>query len=223
MGRVGCLRQPTLPLSIRINTGSLYRNVSILNYKRDKDNVSYWSCCVSFPPIMTGYVADLRWKSGARDWKVRSTKVDTGDFKHELLNRLRSTMAVNVLICRVIYRALKHFASSKYKKINSATGSIRVYQGKNHLQRAVSWRFYAFNHPQYVKLIPNEDNRLHEYDPQKVSSKQIFLQVATKALSITTTKAPWWRHVWSAKTCWRTDDVWRIHLLQVKLLLQGCW
>ena len=39
-GRVGCLRQPTLPLSIRINTGSLYRNVSILNYKTDKDNVS---------------------------------------------------------------------------------------------------------------------------------------------------------------------------------------
>ena len=35
-----CLRQPTLPLSIRINTGSLYRNVSVLNYKRDKDNVS---------------------------------------------------------------------------------------------------------------------------------------------------------------------------------------
>ena len=45
---MGCLRQPTLPLSIRI--------------------------------------------------KVRSTKVDAGDFKHELLNRLRSTMAVNVLI-----------------------------------------------------------------------------------------------------------------------------
>ena len=37
---MGCLRQPTLPLSIRINTGSLYRNVSILNYKMDKDNVS---------------------------------------------------------------------------------------------------------------------------------------------------------------------------------------
>ena len=33
----------------------------------------------------------------ARDRKVRSTKVDGGDFKHELLNRLRSTMAVNVL------------------------------------------------------------------------------------------------------------------------------
>ena len=32
----------------------------------------------------------------ARDWKIRSTKVDAGDFKHELLNRLRSTMAVNV-------------------------------------------------------------------------------------------------------------------------------
>ena len=34
----------------------------------------------------------------ARDWKVRSTKVVAGDFKHELLNRLRSTMAANVLI-----------------------------------------------------------------------------------------------------------------------------
>ena len=33
-------RQPTLTLSVRINTGSLYRNVSIINYKRDKDNVS---------------------------------------------------------------------------------------------------------------------------------------------------------------------------------------
>ena len=30
--------------------------------------------------------------------KFRSTKVDAGEFKHELLNRLRSTMAVNVLI-----------------------------------------------------------------------------------------------------------------------------
>ena len=33
-----------------------------------------------------------------RDWKIRSTKVDAGNFKHELLNQLRSTMAVNVLI-----------------------------------------------------------------------------------------------------------------------------
>jgi len=33
------------------------------------------------------------------DWKIRSTKVDAGDFKHELLNQLRLTMAVNVLIC----------------------------------------------------------------------------------------------------------------------------
>jgi len=33
-------KQPTLPLSIRINADSLYRNVSIINYKRDKDNVS---------------------------------------------------------------------------------------------------------------------------------------------------------------------------------------
>jgi len=34
--------------------------------------------------------------------KIRSTKVDAGDFKHELLNRLRSTMAVNVLISRYL-------------------------------------------------------------------------------------------------------------------------
>jgi len=33
-------RQPSPPLSIRINMGSLYRSVSIINYKRDKDNVS---------------------------------------------------------------------------------------------------------------------------------------------------------------------------------------
>jgi hypothetical protein len=39
---------------------------------------------VSFPPIMTGHVADLSWKSGAR--------------VIEKLDRLRSTMAVNVLI-----------------------------------------------------------------------------------------------------------------------------
>ena len=35
---------------------------------------------------MTGYVADLSWKIGVRDWKIRSTKVDAGDFKHELLS-----------------------------------------------------------------------------------------------------------------------------------------
>jgi len=39
-------RQPTLPLNIRINTGSLYRNVSILNYKRDKGNVRYTEAVV---------------------------------------------------------------------------------------------------------------------------------------------------------------------------------
>ena len=33
-------RQSTLPLSKRINTGSLYCNIIIINYKRDKDNVS---------------------------------------------------------------------------------------------------------------------------------------------------------------------------------------
>ena len=41
---------------------------------------------------MTGYVADLSWKRGAR-----AIEKFAGDFKHELLNRLMSTMAVNVL------------------------------------------------------------------------------------------------------------------------------
>ena len=47
---------------------------------------------------MTGYVADLSWKSRVRAIeKLDRLSVDAGDFKHELLNRLRSTMAVNVL------------------------------------------------------------------------------------------------------------------------------
>ena len=46
---------------------------------------------------MTGYIPDLSWKSGARAIEKLDRKVDAGDFKHELLNRLRSTMAVNVL------------------------------------------------------------------------------------------------------------------------------
>ena len=45
----------------------------------------YWRCCVSFPPITTGYIADLSWKSGVG--------------AIEKLDRLRSTMAVNVLSC----------------------------------------------------------------------------------------------------------------------------
>jgi len=80
----------------------------------------------------------------------------------------------HLLICRVIYRALKHFVNSTKKKINSVTGSIWVYQGANHLQRAVSCQFCAFNHPQHVALVPNEGNRLHKYDPQKVSCQYFF-------------------------------------------------
>jgi hypothetical protein len=46
----------------------------------------YWSCCTSFPP-----------KLKECNWKIRSTKVDAGNLKHELLNRLWSILAVNVL------------------------------------------------------------------------------------------------------------------------------
>ena len=51
-GRVGCLRQPTLPLSIRINRGSLYRNVSILNYKRGLNVWSSLNKCANFKLVL---------------------------------------------------------------------------------------------------------------------------------------------------------------------------
>jgi hypothetical protein len=47
----------------------------------------YWGCCTSFPP-----------KLKERSWKIRLTKVNAGNLKHELLNRLWSILAVNVLI-----------------------------------------------------------------------------------------------------------------------------
>jgi hypothetical protein len=39
--------------------------------------------------------ANLKLKES--DWKIRSTMVDTGSLKHELLNHLRSITAANVL------------------------------------------------------------------------------------------------------------------------------
>jgi hypothetical protein len=47
----------------------------------------YWSCCTIFLP-----------KLKEHDWKIRSTKVCAGNLKHELLNRLWSILAVNVLM-----------------------------------------------------------------------------------------------------------------------------
>jgi hypothetical protein len=77
----------------------------------------------------------------------------------------------HLLICGVIHRALKYFANFTYKKINSVTGSLWVHEGTNHLQRAVSCQLCAFNCPQHGALVPNEDNRLHKHDPQKVRCK----------------------------------------------------
>jgi hypothetical protein len=39
--------------------------------------------------------ANLKLKEN--DWKIRSTMIDAGSLKHELLNRLRSISAANVL------------------------------------------------------------------------------------------------------------------------------
>jgi hypothetical protein len=51
---------------------------------------------------MTGQLFKLK----ECNWKIRLTKVDADDIKHELLNRLRSTMAVNVVkafLCNTYY------------------------------------------------------------------------------------------------------------------------
>jgi len=41
--------------------------------------------------------------------KIRSTKVDAGNLKHELLNQLRSTTAVNLLIItKQLIRIIRH-------------------------------------------------------------------------------------------------------------------
>ena len=40
------------------------------------------------------------------------------------------------------------------------------------------------------------------------------------SIEITTTKNPWWWHVWCGETCWRIVKMWRIHLVHVNLVLQ---
>jgi hypothetical protein len=40
---------------------------------------------------------------------------------------------------------------------------------------------------------------------------------------VTTTKAPWWLHMWCAETCWRNDKLWRIHSAPRRILcLRNC-
>jgi hypothetical protein len=57
-------------------------------------SVTYTEAAVQFPTY-NDRSANLSWKSMIE--KIRSTKVDAGNLKHELLNWLRSAMAVNVL------------------------------------------------------------------------------------------------------------------------------
>ena len=52
--------------------------------------------------------------------------VDAGDFKHELLNRLRSTMAVNVLIT---LRCYTRILLNLQWKPSMKTSSVRVEAG----------------------------------------------------------------------------------------------
>jgi len=41
-----------------------------------------------------------------------------------------------------------------------------------------------------------------------------------ESFRITNAKNPWWWDVWCTETRWRTDNVWRIYLVHVKLVLQ---
>jgi len=52
------------------------------------------------------------------------------------------------------------------------------------------------------------------------SNGRCIIQQTTVSIMITNTKTPWWWHAWCAETCQRTDDVWRIHSLNVTLVLQ---
>jgi hypothetical protein len=36
----------------------------------------------------------------------------------------------------------------------------------------------------------------------------------------TSTKTPWWWYVWCGVACWRNDNVWEIHSVNIKLILQ---
>jgi hypothetical protein len=55
----------------------------------------YTEAAVDRFPSYNNRSANLKLKES--EWKIRPTKVDAGNLKHELLNRLQSTMAVNVL------------------------------------------------------------------------------------------------------------------------------
>ena len=66
--------------------------------KRKSDQLDILKLLCKFPAYNDRSRSWFKLKErSARDWKFRSTKVDAGNFKRELLNRLRSSMAVNVL------------------------------------------------------------------------------------------------------------------------------
>jgi hypothetical protein len=55
----------------------------------------YTETAVDRFPAYNNRSANLKLKES--DWKIRSTMVDAGNLKHELLNQLKSIMAANVL------------------------------------------------------------------------------------------------------------------------------
>ena len=41
-----------------------------------------------------------------------------------------------------------------------------------------------------------------------------------RIIVLTTTKTPCWWHMWCGVACWRNDNVWKIHSVDVKLIVQ---
>lgn len=118
---------------------------------------------------------DNVWTSTATSTYYLSEKHFTRPYRVRILSKISvpNAQTWHLSICRVIY--LRWNISPVLKTRNLIqqqilSGWIKVqttYNGQFHAQ------FRAFNHPQHVALVPNEDNRLHKHDPQKVSCQWI--------------------------------------------------
>jgi hypothetical protein len=75
----------------------------------------------------------------------------------------------------------------------------------SHVINSATW--HTCTHSLFVQVCPCECIPLSHNRP-------------FESIMITTTKTPWWWHVWCAETCCRIDTVWRIPLVQVHLALQ---
>jgi hypothetical protein len=91
----------------------------------------YWSCCTIFPPHLKEH-----------DWKIILTKVNAGNLKHKLLNKLWSILAVNVLILLLSQYNL----SGTVKCLSSANKMFKLWM--NYVYNTVAQKMYN------IKCLP---------------------------------------------------------------------